>query len=244
MRSALAMARFLDPLGNAPVQSTDYISAVLQQDPTAWGMMLNDTLGDCVCADTAHALMLRTANTGTIVVPTDADVEQLYMNACGYNPSDPSTDQGCVESDVCWYLHTTGWLGHKNVGTGVIDPANLEHIKWCTELFGTCRLGLNLPDFAETQFDNNQPWDVEGDPKNANIIGGHDVPIIKYDQEYFYVVTWGKVQPMTSAFFLAFCEEAHVELYHDWINSTTGSSPGGVKFDKLVRDMAAVEASS
>ena len=94
MRSALALAGALDPLGDPPAASNDYVAAVT----VPWGMFGNDQLGDCVCADTAHTLMLRTANASSIVVPADADVIKLYEDVGGYIPGKEWTDRGCVES--------------------------------------------------------------------------------------------------------------------------------------------------
>jgi hypothetical protein len=233
MRSALVMARALDPLGAPPAASNDYTAAVT----VPWGILRNDTLSDCVCADTGHTLMLRTANASSIVVPTDNDVLALYEAVGGYVPGDASTDNGCVEADMCTYLQKTGFLGHRSDATGSIDPGNLDHLRWCVQLFGACRIGVNLPQSAMDQFDAGQPWDVGGD---ATIVGGHDVPIVKYDGDYFYVVTWGKLQPVTPAFITAYNEEAHAELFADWVRSQ-GTAPSGLDLEDLATKLAQID---
>jgi hypothetical protein len=241
-RSGIVMSRALDALGDPPAVSNDYVSAVT----VPWGTMLNDQLGDCVCADTGHALMLRTANAGGIIVPTDAEIEQLYEVVGGYDPSqaqpngDNPTDQGCDETSMCEYLQTTGFLGHKADAIGSVDPANLAHIEWCVQLFGTCRLGINLPQSALDQTDAGQPWDDIGD---QNIVGGHDVPIVGYKGDTFLVVTWGQVQQVTRAFLAnaAYIEEAHSELFFDWAQAQ-GSTPSGLSFDQLAADLKEISA--
>lgn len=232
MRSALVMARALDPLGTPPAASNDYVAAV----KVPWQTFLNDELGCCVPADTAHALMLRTANASSIVIPTDPEVLKLYETVGGYIPGDEATDNGCNELDMCEYLERTGFLGHKADAIGSVDPQNLDHLKWCVQLFGTCRLGLNLPQSAMDALDAGKPWDVGGDTK---IVGGHDVPIVKYDGEYFYVVTWGVLQPVTPAFILAYNEESHAELFADWIRSQ-GTAPSGLDLADLTAKLAAL----
>jgi len=235
MRGALILAQHLNDLGSPPTASDDYVAAVVKSGKD-WGMMGNDTLGDCVCADTGHTLMLRTANASTIVVPTDADVIALYEAVGGYNPANPdNTDNGCDESAMCDYLKATGFLGHKSDADGMIDPANLDHVKWAVQLMGHCRIGLNMPTFAMDQFDRNEPWDLNP-PASQDIEGGHDVPIVKYDGQYFYVVTWGKLQAMTPAFFKQFADEAHAEVFFDWIKST-GTAPPGFDLEQLVSDL-------
>lgn len=235
MRSALILARSLDPLGPAPVKSNDYVSAVT----VPWGIMGNDSLGDCVCADTGHTLMLRTANASSVVVPTDQDVIALYEAVGGYDPKDPNTDQGCDETTMCQYLESTGFLGHKCDASAMVDPANLDHIRWCVQLFGHCRLGINFPAFAMNQFNAGQPWDTPAAGADTTIEGGHDVPIVEYDGDFFHVVTWGKLQAMTPAFFKVYCEEAHCELFTDWIRAN-GTAPSGFNLSQLVNDLAAL----
>ena len=235
MRSGIVMALALAPLGTPPAASNDYTAAV----KVPWQVFLNNSLGDCVCADTAHSLMLRTANVGPIVVPTDNEVLRLYEAVGGYNPSDPSTDQGCNETDMCNYLKTTGFLGHKADATGSIDPANLDHVKWAIQLLGTCRIGIRFPNFAMDQFNAGEPWDVTtvGD---QTVDGGHDVPLVWYGGDDFICITWGKEQHVTPAFLAKYCDEAHGEVFADWV-SAQGAATSGLNLDTLVSDLQSLE---
>ena len=237
-RAGLVLARALDTLGPAPAVTTDWTQAV----KVPWQMFGNDSLGDCVCADTGHTLMLRTANASSIVVPTDQDVIALYEAVGGYDPSNPSTDQGCDETAMCQYLETTGFLGHKSDATGMVDPANADHVRWSCQLFGHCRLGFDVPAYAMDQFDAGKPWDI--DPSgDQTIVGGHDVPAVVIDGEFVHVVTWGKLQPMTPAFFAKYVSEAHCELFLDWVKAG-GLAPSGFDLDHLAADLKQVAEAS
>lgn len=219
-RSMMLMGGALNALGAPPAASNDYVAAV----KVPWQIFGNDSIGDCVPCDTAHSLMLRTANVGQIVVPSEAEVVALYSAVGGYRADHPSTDNGCEESAMCQYLVSTGFLGHKADAVGNIDPSNLDHLKWCVQLFGSCRLGLNLPGYAEDQFDAGQPWDVSnvGDQSTA----GHDVPLVDYRGGTFTCITWGRAQQVSLAFLAKYCEEAHAELFPDWI-AAQGVAPSG-----------------
>jgi hypothetical protein len=197
---------------------------------------------NCVCAYAAHALLLRTANVGTPVVATDNDVLTLYETIGGYNPSDPGTDQGCQESDLCQYMIDTGFLGHKSAGTapivtGVMTPTSIDHMKWACQVFVGIQLGVNLPASAQTQFPG-QPWDVGGD---ETIEGGHCVGMFGYDEQYAYLSTWGAIQPATWAWVTKFVEEAHADLFMDAIRAS-GTTPAGFGAHTMVRDLAAIAA--
>ena len=236
MRSAIALAAALDPLGPAPAECRDYLSAMKGAGPQMYD---NNILGTCVCADTANTLILRTANAAAAtVVPTVDNVISLYSAVGGYVPGNPATDNGCVEVDMLQYLAKTGFLGHKADAFGSIDPANQDHIKWSTLLFGSCRLGLNLPGYAEDQFERGQPWDVSTVGNQS--IGGHDVPVVDFRGGLFYVFTWGRVQLMTPAALVAWSEEAHSTLFFDWVREQ-GQSPSGLDLNTLAQKMQSVD---
>ena len=228
MRTALAMAAVLDPLGTPPPSSNNYMAAAVKAIPVP-SMYGNDNVGDCVEVDSAYGLIIRTANTGTAVIPTTAQVLQLY-EVFGYDPAS-GADPGTDELAMCQYLVSTGFLGHRLNNYATIDPTNINHIKWCIQLFGGCRVGWQLPQSAIQQFQENQPWDAiaSGSP----IAGGHDTRLVHYEGDDFYTATWGRwMQPVTLAFLSTYCDEAHPELAFDWIQSQ-GNSPSGFSLSDL-----------
>lgn len=240
-RSGLVIAYHLNQLG-APPDEADWTPAVDKATGGDWGVLGNDQYGCCVEADEAHALMLRTANTGTIVRPTEQDVLALYTAETGFDPKRPETDQGTDELSACQWMETTGFLGHRASAIGAVDPLNFDHLRWCIQLFGYARTGFAVPDYAEDQFNRGQPWDVEAPgPSGPNIVGGHDVPFVKYDQELFYCVTWGKLQAVTRAFVEQFFEEAHALLFDDWIKQG-GLAPSDLDQRALLEDLHEVSS--
>ncbi len=232
MRSAIAMSATLDALGPPPPSSNNYMAAVAKIPCQMYG---NDECGDCVEADTGHTLTIRTANAAiATVVPTKNDVLDLYC-VFGYDPArgkDPGTD----ELSMCEYLKATGFLGHKLDDSASIDPQNLDHIKWAIQLFGSCRVGWALPDYAEQQFNYKQPWHrVPGVSQHSS--GGHDTPLVHYEGDDFFTTTWGRwMQPVTRVFIKHFCEEARAELAYDWIKEQ-GQSPSGFDLATLEQKM-------
>jgi len=248
MRGAAAVFRALAPLGPAPAKPTDYVTAVNVATGGAagnsnWGMLGNDVAGDCTFADSGHRVMLNTANAGTIIVPTAAQVLGGYSLATGYdaaqtdaNGNNP-TDQGDSEDDACAFMRKVGLCGQKSAGSGPVDPANLEHIKWTVQIFGACRLGITVTDAMEDQFKNGQPWETLDD----NNPGGHDVPMVYYDSEYGYVITWGGIQPVAWPLLAqsAFLQESHCEAYSDFVRAG-GTAPNGFDLDTMLADIAAV----
>lgn len=253
MRTAIALHNSLAPLGAPPTVSEDYVSAVMRQSRDGWRMYMNGPqnspmpydvpaagIGDCTCADSAHQVMLHSANVGTIVIPSDDEVLAEYEAVSGYIVGDASTDTGADETSVCDELVKTGLAGLKLDATAMLDPTNLAHIRWAVQIFGACRLGIIVDQRMMDQFDSGQPWDTPA-AANDKTAGGHDVPIVRYDAEYAYVVTWGKLHPVTWALIgqSAFLEEAHAGIWSDWAVAGR-TAPDGFDMARLVAELAAI----
>lgn len=241
-RQAIATARILDQLGPAPSSSPGYSGNADLLVKGDFGIDGNDQYGDCVFADVAHRIMVRTAQAGAgkIVIPTQAETLQLYSEVTGFDPNDPSTDQGGDLVTTAQYMQKTGMLiggqRHTEDGNGVIDPANTDHIKWAICLFGCAPLALNLPQSALDQFDAGEPWDVAG---NGTIVGGHDVLGVEYRTESlpsnpgWLVVTWGKRWPVTNAFMAKYLAEVVPVGAKDFITAD-GLAPSGVNLPQIL----------
>ena len=241
MRLAIAFHRALASLGTAPTVSDDYISAVMKQSPQGWICWLNNSLGDCVAEDSGHELMLHSANASTIVIPSTQDILALYEAVGGYNPSDPSTDQGCDETSMEQYMMQAGLCGQKSVATGPVDPSNMDHLRWAVQIFGACRLGIAVTDQMMNDFNAGNAWETF----SGDVEGGHDVPIVKYDAAFAYVVTWGKLQPVAWSLVANsnFLQEAHLSVWPDFTNAG-GTTPAGFKLADMIADAQAVEQTS
>lgn len=244
MRSALLLARALDPLGPAPTVTTnDWRKPVNAATGGDWGMLGNDVAGDCTYADGGHTLMLRTANAGTIVIPTAADCLGAYSADTGYDQSQTDaqgnnpTDQGDDETAVCQFMMRTGICGHKSAGTAMVDPTNFDHIRWCVEIFGACRLGIMVGDESIDQFKAKQPWTTLATTNP----GGHDVPVVYCDADYAWVITWAGEQPIAWSLMAQprFLSEAHAEVYPDFVRQG-GTSPRGFSLAQMLANMSAL----
>lgn len=211
---------------------------------TNWGMLSNDTVGDCVIAGADHESMLWTAEGSTEAQFTDANAISDYSAITGYNPNDPNTDQGTDVQTAMEYRQNTGMIDasgkrHKIGAFLQLDQSNLlSELLEAAYLFSAVGIGIQFPSSAMDQFNNGQPWDVVA---GSQIEGGHYVPIIAADPNYLYCVTWGKVQPMTRNFFTTYCDEAYAILCQEFINGK-GVSPEGFNLTQLQADLAAIKS--
>lgn len=175
-----------------------------------WGMLGNDKYGDCVWAGAGHETKAWNITGGHPADITDTTVLEAYSAVTGFNPDDPSTDNGTDMSVAAKYRQKTGvadalGMRHKIGAYVAVTPGSHEEVKQGVWLFESIGIGIQFPNTAMDQFNDGKPWDVV---KGAKIEGGHYVPALGYDNDYIYVITWGKVQKMTWAFFDKYCDEA------------------------------------
>ena len=230
----IRLAKFLStPLPAAP-SASDRTGGV-----TAWGMVNNDREGDCTIADRFHSIMAATAcATGTPIVLPDALAEQVYSTLSGYDPSTGANDNGCQIVDVLEYGRTIGFGGHKLEAWAAIDRTDPQDVMGGVHYLGGVTLGIRVPKSAEDQFDAGEPWTV---PWFSPIVGQHDVPILKYDADWLYVVTWAGLQPMSWGFYHAYVDEAYVTVTRDALNAA-GLDPAGLDLAGMIAAQNALGA--
>lgn len=204
----------------------------------SWTMAANDRVGDCVFAAASH--MIRAFNlysTGKDVVLSDDQVLAAYSAVTGYNPADPSTDQGTVIQDALNYWRKTGIAGHKIVAFAQVDHTNPAEVDAAVNLFGALMVGVNFPASAMQQFNNHQPWTV-ANPDGGNL-GGHAVHLGYYDTtaKDTEVVTWGAVQKVDDAWWAKYVEELWVVLTPEWADANS-KDPQGLDLHSLGEDFA------
>lgn len=228
------------------IQLNDYIPAGAPPIPPSveywerklgyWGMLANDSIGDCTIAAAGHMVAMWSAYSGYEFLPSDGQVIANYSVITGYNPADPATDQGAVEIDVLNYWRNKSMLGRAIEGYAAVNIANQEQVCQAVFLFGGVYIGFSVPQSAMDQFNSGQPWDVVGN--DGGIVGGHAVPVLGYDAQYLYCVTWGQVQKMTWAFWknAAYVDEAYAILSADWFGAK-GLTPAGFGVDELRKDL-------
>ncbi len=67
--------------------------------------------------------------------------------------------------------------------------------------------------------------------------GYHSVPLIGYDADYFYCVTWGRLQRLTHAAIERYCDEAFGLIDPVWLGEDN-TTPTGLDLAALEADLA------
>ena len=199
------------PAGPASVAAPDF----------NWGILGNDQYGDCTFAGAVHLREAVAAREGVSENwPTADQVVEAYKAYTGCVEPGDEHDSGANEADLLGVWLTDGLIdGNKILGYAPVDHRDHEELKSVVALFGGSYLGVAVPAPAQEQFGAGEPWDLTGTEEDYEIEGGHCVPGVGYDSDYLYVVTWGKVQPVTWRWIAAYMEEAWaVLLTEDKVN--------------------------
>ena len=207
---------------------------------TDWGMMLNDQLGCCTIAAVGHAVQTWTANASSELIFPDPVILDYYRSWDGYNPADPSTDQGGVELDVLNDWRQQGFAGQAldayaaiELGQRVYPTLPALDVMDAIWLCGGAYIGVELPLTAQDQ----DVWDITHDHSpdaQPGSWGGHALYLLAYDQDTLTCITWGQLKKMTWTWFSQYCSEAYALVSKDWLKAS-GVSPSGF-------DLAALEA--
>jgi hypothetical protein len=209
-----------------------------------WKMLGNDRYGDCVWAGAAHEHMLINKVVQKTDVPfDDTTVLGDYAAATGFDPNDPSTDNGTDVHKALSYRRKVGIADstgarHKIGAYVSLDPKNWEHLEQAAFIFGAVGIGVEFPSSAMDQFNAREPWDYVAGSK---VEGGHYVPTVGSleSKDQATVITWGKHQVMTNAFYEQYNDEAWAYITNEELRSD-GTGLHGFDIQKLNSYLAAL----
>lgn len=215
-----------------------------------WGMLGNDQYGNCVFAGGDHEQML-IANLALPGAPVGAEPVKFtpanaladYGAVTGFDPQTGEGDNGTDPREAFKYRQKKGLIDatgkrHKIAAYVSVPVSSLKKIAEATFIFDAVGIGFEFPGPAMEQFNNGEPWDVV---QGAQIEGGHYVPIVgKPEVGDLAVVTWGRRQVMTEAFFKKYVVEAWAFITEESLNAKTHRNWGGYNWEDLQKALQKV----
>lgn len=194
-----------------------------------WGMLGNDTFGDCGVAGIDHGFMTADAVLGQPVLgaPT-TDVVNYYLNYTG------GQDVGVVLSDFLAYVKANGFLGRRVTAYAPVAVRDVPTLHFAVEAYDFAYCGITVYDGMEQAFAAGKPWDLES--VSGGVAGGHCIPVVGYDSNYLYAVTWGKIQPIAYPAWARVADEAWAIITGEL--STVGNDGRGINLGALQADLS------
>lgn len=205
------------------------------QNIANWGMMGNNTIGDCTIAAAGHSIMSWTDDNNDLFIPPTHQIIEAYSAISGYNPSTLANDNGATCIDALNYWRRKGVAGHKIGAYMSFDDKWSKEIQYALYLFGVVYIGLQLPISAQNQPDR---WFVGPNLQGVNepgSWGGHCVAIVGYSPTGLDVITWGKRITMSWNFWYCYVDESYAIVSNDFLSN--GIAPNGFKLQTLNNDL-------
>lgn len=192
-RTRLKLRNFLTGRVPPVPPAADHLSGL------AFGLYQNDRFGVCGPVSLANFVRMATAKlTGTMVVPSQADVFDLYRRSGNpnFNPNTGADDNGVNMQTMLDAAVRNAIGGTKILGFAAVDVSDLDELDAAVAYFGGLLLGVNLQKAQQAQTDAGT-WDYSP----SSDWGGHAV----FDGQYMAagghrVITWGKPVVMTDNF--------------------------------------------
>jgi hypothetical protein len=204
-----------------------------------FGMLANDTWGDCVIAGGDHEHMVWSTEGGQPTVQfTSAGALSDYSAITGFDPNNPDSDQGTDMQAGAAYRQKTGLVDafgnrHKIDAYSALNVGDINQIATAAWLFGAVGIGVKCPSSMQAQFNAGHPWTiVPGD----TIVAGHYVPLVgRNSAGNFVVITWGRLQAVTPQWLSTYMDEGICYLSLDVINKTTNLTPEGFNLNAMTQ---------
>lgn len=218
-----------------PAKAIDYGTGIKSR---SWGMDGNDTYGDCTIAGIAHlihAFNLETAEHDSVPGTAATDKEYFTLSGSPGGQPDPQFDNGLVEADVLKHWRTSGLFGHKIAAYVPVKPTDTNALRQAIQFYGGAYLGVQLPESAEDQFNDGQPWTVV---VGSQIAGGHCIVAVGYDANYLHCVTWGAEIKVAWDWWAHYGDEAWCVIASQDVEAGHGAT--GLDLKALEADLASV----
>jgi hypothetical protein len=211
-----------DPLPTPPV-------SIGTPNVAEWEMLGNDQYGDCTFAGIAHAKMATAKVLGlNELPPTTDEVVKAYLAYTN------GQDAGAVEADLLKHWQQNEIFGGKVAAYAPTDHADFDELRSVIAFYGLAYIGVRLPSVCEEQFQNHQPWALTGTPADNNIIGGHCIILVGYDEKCFYGITWGEVQAIEQTWLQSYMDESWAIITPEIVEK---GQYGNMRLEDLLADI-------
>jgi hypothetical protein len=206
--------------------------SVTVPDVPTWGMLGNDQYGDCGVAGLEHGQMAMASilNLNGFTAPGAQQAVQYYLGYTG------GQDSGVVLSDFLRYVQgqSQGFYGELVEAYAPVTVQDIPTLQFAISAYGFAYTGISVTQGMEDAFGSGQPWDMSA--VQGSSLGGHCIPLVGYDSQYLYAVTWGEVQAIAYPAWHQVAEEAWAVI--SGYAKAAGSDGRGISYASMEADIA------
>lgn len=191
-----------------------------------WTPLGNNEAGDCVIAAAGHVIQLHAWHAKRENVDITAkECPDVYSQLSGWKRGDPTEGPGLQVRIGFGYARDVGLGGRKiaSIHPSVYLPGDgaygrdrnclsRDNLRRRISVFGSVVIAFDCPKTATRSLG---PWRARDmDPE---IAGGHCIPLVAYDNEWFECTTWGRLIKIDWEFLVKYTTEVYVCYAADWM---------------------------
>jgi hypothetical protein len=165
-------------------------------------------VGDCTYAGRQHYRMAKAACAGTLDKTTWESPNELVTE---YLLDDHGQDVGATMAQLA-----RKWFEDKKVlAYAPVDLSNAYEVRWAMLQFKGIWTGVSMPQIAETQFGDDEPWSLTGTADADEPADGHCIVQVRYRPGSADFVTWAHAQRAMASWIAAFRNTGIVFITED-----------------------------
>jgi len=153
-----------------------------------WGVLGNDTYGDCGVAGLEHAFEAAAADTGEHeAFPDDQQCVDYYLNYTG------GQDSGVVLSRFLAYVRRHGYYGHTISAYAHVAVHDVPTLQFAIDAYDSAYVGITVSQGMMDATQGSPPWTWTLEDLSGDELGGHCIILAGYNSSWLYGITWGQV---------------------------------------------------
>lgn len=207
-----------------PPRSFDY-STRIEEFPVA----LNDDLENSPVAAVIHLLQLMYAEIGEQYIYPGDDAVRIVSESF-------ISDKGIPGREILNFWMQHGLFGTRITGYVPVNIFNRKEMASAISAFGGLYLGAAMPENAEEQFEDGEPWDLTYEPLDGLPSWGHCFVATGCNRFGIDIVTWGEPESMTWEWWETYGMEAWAVIPQEFVEVNYGPI-WSLDMLKLLRDL-------
>jgi hypothetical protein len=201
-----------------------------------WGLLGNQSYGDCGVAGLQHGLETDATVTQEKEKwwPSEQQAIDYYLKYTG------GQDDGVVLSAYLAYVRQNGYYGKTVAAYAPVAVNDIVTLQTAVYLFDFAYAGITVYDGMMNAFSENETSCIWDTSQLDAVDGGHCIPIIAWDNQYLFAVTWGQVVRITYPCWHRIASEAWAVVTGELLERHGDGR--GINIKALETDLALVDA--
>src|ERR1700722_9602299 len=120
-------------------------------------------------------------------------------------------DDGVVLADFLKYVKKNDFFSRSLRAYAPVSVSDFATLQFTINAYASAYTGIVVTEAMEQAFGAGQPWTSA--TAGGQIMGGHCIPLVGYDSQFLYAVTWGQLQKIEYSAWHLIAQEAWTMIF-------------------------------